>query len=284
MTVPSYVSLPVLSCQVKSHHVVDAQAGQEAEGHHKSPACGGELTSLQHRAPGQGKFRASQQEKGECREIISALQAQDYVGSLRRPAKEHYGHCEKKQRQNSPQNDPILFRQEKLVFFTKGKWINKPLNLIVFVLFAVLVWFVMSKTKLGYDKGLKGFFSDPWNLLLFSQPLILGGRVLYKYMKHKERQRMEMEMMKRNIIAKQQAIIKKMTSSTALLTNYGDVMSAASILWLPVWCWIMALRAIFSHFPRNAPIAEVPTSIQWCLRMTSVSHSKSSRGYSRKDL
>lgn len=66
------------------------------------------------------------------------------------------------------------------------------------------------KTKLGYDKGLKGFFSDPWNLLLFSQPLILGGRVLYKYMKHKERQRMEMEMMKRNIIAKQQAIIKKM--------------------------------------------------------------------------
>jgi len=66
------------------------------------------------------------------------------------------------------------------------------------------------KTKLGYDKGLKGFFTDPWNLLLFSQPLILGGRVLYKYMKYKERQRVEMEMMKRNIIAKQQAIIKKM--------------------------------------------------------------------------
>ena len=66
------------------------------------------------------------------------------------------------------------------------------------------------KNKLGYDKGLKGFFTDPWNLLLFSQPLILGGRVLYKYMKNKERQRMEMEMMKRNIIAKQQAIIRKM--------------------------------------------------------------------------
>jgi aspartyl aminopeptidase len=66
------------------------------------------------------------------------------------------------------------------------------------------------KDKLGYEKGLKGFFSDPWNLLLLSQPLGLAGRVLYKYMKNKERQRMEMEMMKRNIIAKQQAIIKKM--------------------------------------------------------------------------
>ncbi|MBR1447440.1 MAG: hypothetical protein IJ588_01675 [Prevotella sp.] len=66
------------------------------------------------------------------------------------------------------------------------------------------------KDKLGYEKGLKGFFTDPWNLLLLSQPLILGSRVLYKYMKNKERQRMEMEMMKRNIIAKQQAIIKKM--------------------------------------------------------------------------
>lgn len=66
------------------------------------------------------------------------------------------------------------------------------------------------KDKLGYEKGLKGFISDPWNLLLLSQPLGLAGRVLYKYMKNKERQRMEMEMMKRNIIAKQQAIIKKM--------------------------------------------------------------------------
>jgi len=66
------------------------------------------------------------------------------------------------------------------------------------------------KQKLGYDKGVKGFFTDPWNLLLMSQPLALAGRVLYKYMKNKERQRMEMEMMKRNIIAKQQAIIKKM--------------------------------------------------------------------------
>lgn len=66
------------------------------------------------------------------------------------------------------------------------------------------------KNKLGYEKGLKGFFTDPWNLILMSQPLGLAGRVLYKYMKHKERQRIEMEMMKRNIIAKQQAIIKKM--------------------------------------------------------------------------
>ena len=66
------------------------------------------------------------------------------------------------------------------------------------------------KRQLGYDRGLKGFFTDPWNLLLLPQPLLLGGRVLYKYMKNKERQRQEMEMMKRNIIAKQQAIIKKM--------------------------------------------------------------------------
>jgi hypothetical protein len=66
------------------------------------------------------------------------------------------------------------------------------------------------KRKLGYEKGVKGFFSDPWNLLLLSQPLFLGTRVLYKYMRNKERQRQEMEMMKRTIIAKQQAIIKKM--------------------------------------------------------------------------
>ena len=37
------------------------------------------------------------------------------------------------------------------------------------------------KRKLGYEKGVKGFFSDPWNLLLLSQPLFLGTRVLYKY-------------------------------------------------------------------------------------------------------
>jgi response regulator RpfG family c-di-GMP phosphodiesterase len=66
------------------------------------------------------------------------------------------------------------------------------------------------KNKLGYSKGVKGFFTDPWNLLLMGQPLGLASRVLYKYLKNKERQRQEMEMMKRNIIAKQQAIIKKM--------------------------------------------------------------------------
>ena len=64
--------------------------------------------------------------------------------------------------------------------------------------------------KLGYDKGVKGFFTDPWNLLLMGQPIGLASRVLYKYMKTRERQRQEMEMMKRNIIAKQQAIIRKM--------------------------------------------------------------------------
>lgn len=66
------------------------------------------------------------------------------------------------------------------------------------------------KEKFGYERGIKGFFSDPWNLLLIAQPIGLAGRMLYKYMKNKERQRMEMEMMKRNIIAKQQAIIKRM--------------------------------------------------------------------------
>ena len=58
------------------------------------------------------------------------------------------------------------------------------------------------KTQLGYKSGIKGFFSDPWNWLFFAHPLTLGGRILYVYMKHKERQRVEMEMMKRNIIAK----------------------------------------------------------------------------------
>jgi hypothetical protein len=66
------------------------------------------------------------------------------------------------------------------------------------------------KTQLGYKSGIKGFFSDPWNWLFFAHPLTLGGRILYVYMKYKERQRVEMEIMKRNIIAKQQAIIKKM--------------------------------------------------------------------------
>ncbi len=72
------------------------------------------------------------------------------------------------------------------------------------------------KNKLGYDNGLKGFFTDPWNLLFITQPLGIAGRVLYKYMKHRERQRQEMEMMKRNIIAKQQAIIKKMEQESNL--------------------------------------------------------------------
>ena len=66
------------------------------------------------------------------------------------------------------------------------------------------------KNQLGYDNGIKGFMTDPWNLVCTINPLALGARVLYKYMKAKERQRQEMEMMKRTIIAKQQTIIKKM--------------------------------------------------------------------------
>ena len=66
------------------------------------------------------------------------------------------------------------------------------------------------KNQLGYDNGIKGFITDPCNLVCTINPLALGARVLYKYMKAKERQRQEMEMMKRTIIAKQQAIIKKM--------------------------------------------------------------------------
>ena len=38
----------------------------------------------------------------------------------------------------------------------------------------------------------------------------MGARVLYKYTRVKKRQAQEAEMMKRTIIAKQQAIIKKM--------------------------------------------------------------------------
>lgn len=72
------------------------------------------------------------------------------------------------------------------------------------------------KKHLGYERGLKGFFTDPWNLLFFGNPLLLGGRVLYRYMRIKQRQRMELEMMKRNIIAKQQAIIKRMEEESRL--------------------------------------------------------------------
>ncbi len=66
------------------------------------------------------------------------------------------------------------------------------------------------RQKLGYKKGVKGFFSDPWNLFLLNQPIGLIGRVVYKYFQTRERQRKEMELMKRNIIAKQQAIIRKL--------------------------------------------------------------------------
>ena len=72
------------------------------------------------------------------------------------------------------------------------------------------------KKHLGYERGLKGFFTDPWNLLFFGNPLLLGGRVLYRYMRIKQRQRMELEIMKRNIIAKQQAIIKRMEEESRL--------------------------------------------------------------------
>lgn len=72
------------------------------------------------------------------------------------------------------------------------------------------------KKHLGYERGLKGFFTDPWNLLFFGNPLLLGGRVLYRYMRIKQRQRMELEMMKRIIIAKQQAIIKRMEEESRL--------------------------------------------------------------------
>lgn len=71
------------------------------------------------------------------------------------------------------------------------------------------------RNKLGYQKGIRGFFTDPWNWLFMTQPLGLAGRVLYRYMRNKQRQRQEMEMMKRNIIAKQQAIIRKMEEESA---------------------------------------------------------------------
>ena len=66
------------------------------------------------------------------------------------------------------------------------------------------------KNQLGYNNGIKEFLTDPWNLVCTMNPFVLGVRVLYRYIKAKERQRQEMEMMKRWIIAKQQAIIKKM--------------------------------------------------------------------------
>lgn len=66
------------------------------------------------------------------------------------------------------------------------------------------------KNQLGYENGIRGFLTDPWNLVFTINPLALGARVLYKYMRTKECQRQEMEMMKRTIIAKQQAIIKKL--------------------------------------------------------------------------
>ena len=72
------------------------------------------------------------------------------------------------------------------------------------------------KKHLGYERGIKGFFTDPWNLLFFGNPLLLGGRVFFRYMRIKKRQRLELEMMKRNIIAKQQAIIKRMEEESRL--------------------------------------------------------------------
>ena len=66
------------------------------------------------------------------------------------------------------------------------------------------------KNQLGYEKGIKGFLMDPWNILCSANPFTLGARVLYKYMQAKKRQAQEAEMMKRTIIAKQQAIIKKL--------------------------------------------------------------------------
>lgn len=66
------------------------------------------------------------------------------------------------------------------------------------------------KNQLGYNNGIREFLTDPWNLVCTINPFALGARVLYRYMKAKERQHQEMEMMKRSIIAKQQAIIKKL--------------------------------------------------------------------------
>ena len=48
------------------------------------------------------------------------------------------------------------------------------------------------------------------NIICLANPVSLGARVLYRYTQTKKRQAQEAEMMKRTIIAKQQAIIKKM--------------------------------------------------------------------------
>lgn len=66
------------------------------------------------------------------------------------------------------------------------------------------------KNQLGYNNGIKGFLTDPWNIICLANPVSLGARVLYRYTQTKKRQAQEAEMMKRTIIAKQQAIIKKM--------------------------------------------------------------------------
>jgi len=66
------------------------------------------------------------------------------------------------------------------------------------------------KNQLGYHNGIRGFLTDPWNIICLANPIYLGARVYYKYMQTKKRRAQETEMMKRTIIAKQQAIIKKM--------------------------------------------------------------------------
>lgn len=66
------------------------------------------------------------------------------------------------------------------------------------------------KIKFGYEKGVKGFFSDPFNILLLPQPILLLGRLTYKYLRNNQKRQLEMEIMKREIIAKQQSIIKRM--------------------------------------------------------------------------
>lgn len=66
------------------------------------------------------------------------------------------------------------------------------------------------KKRLGYENGIKGFLTDPWNIICLANPITMGARVLYKYTQAKKRQAQEAEMMKRTIIAKQQAIIKKL--------------------------------------------------------------------------
>ena len=71
------------------------------------------------------------------------------------------------------------------------------------------------KSRLGYENGIKGFLTDPWNIIMSMNPITFSARVLYKYTRAKKRQAQEAEMMKRTIIAKQQAIIKKMEEESA---------------------------------------------------------------------